>query len=1060
MKPAHLTCFVAVCALILTLTGMPTAFAADAISLEGLCRFRLDPDKVGVDQQWYKSTLLERIRVPGSTDEAGYGTLNDKTDLERLSRQFIYTGPVWYQWDVDIPESWQGKRITLFLERCHWETQAWLDDKPVGMQDSLCVPHVHELSKYATPGKHVLTVRVDNTIKYDVGIHAHSITKETQTNWNGIIGAIELRASDPVYIAGVQVYPDPKAGTARVHVTVGNELGRPAEGQISLSVSSRGIPQMSNVEAAVKLDGASAEVEVQLPMGKHSRQWDEFSPILYRLTSSLAAKSGNDSFKDSVQTTFGMRQISTQDHRILLNGRNIFLRGTLECCIFPKTGYPPMDVQAWTRIFDIAQSYGLNHLRFHSWCPPEAAFVAADEMGFLLHVEAPEWVHNIGKDAPRDDFIHKEVQRILDAYGNHPSFGMLCLGNELKGDEALLDRLVQFAEQRDPRHLYASTTAYFCNPSDTYAIPYKCRGLHGDSTDKDFREIVATYRVPCITHELGQWTVFPNMAEIAKYTGVLRARNFQMVRDDLAAKDLLEQAPQFTLATGKQMLELYKEEIESQLRTPNCSGFQLLDLHDFPGQGTALVGTLDAFWDSKGLIEPAAFRRYCGPTVPLLRLSKRIFESGEKLSADVEVAHFGPADLPNAAFAWSIREEGGSQIASGALPMKSAPTGERTALGKIEATLNVKHAAKLIVTVALPGTQIGNDWEIWVYPAGKPVDAPKGILVTGAWNEAARAALDAGGKVLLLPKRGCITRSLKGSFLPPFWSPIWFAKNAQSMSILCDPANPALADFPTEMYSNWQWRDLLDTSRSMILDDAPADFRPIVQVVDNFTRNHRLANLFEAAVGRGRLVVCSLDLRTDLEHRPVARQMWNDLIAYMTSERFAPSQTLSAEWLSKMFPQYVPAEVTRDLPGNLGEVMLRVKAAAKAKRGNGRWSKAVDGIEVQQTGFDYAVSNSGVWKDDAGTSWVSSSRCAVSITCPKGFAGKLYVRLDDWNNLNRKADVLLNDRLVADLNEYNHGGRWVHIPLAAADTPDGSIQIDATSTGKINVMITDVIVCR
>ncbi|HET6454373.1 MAG TPA: hypothetical protein VFI02_08210, partial [Armatimonadota bacterium] len=185
------------------------AFADTAISLAGTWRFALDPQNVGISESWFNKSLPETVMLPGSTDSNRKGTRNTrKPDLSHPSRLYEYTGPAWYQREITIPREWKGKRITLFLERCHWETQAWLDGKPCGMQDSLCVPHVHELS--ASPGHHRLTIRVDNTIKYNVGSWAHSITEETQTNWNGIVGRMELQATPSTYIENVQVYPESK----------------------------------------------------------------------------------------------------------------------------------------------------------------------------------------------------------------------------------------------------------------------------------------------------------------------------------------------------------------------------------------------------------------------------------------------------------------------------------------------------------------------------------------------------------------------------------------------------------------------------------------------------------------------------------------------------------------------------------------------------------------------------------------------------------------------------------------------------------------------------------
>jgi hypothetical protein len=371
---------------------------------------------------------------------------------------------------------------------------------------------------------------------------------------------------------------------------------------------------------------------------------------------------------------------------------------------------------------------------------------------------------------------------------------------------------------------------------------------------------------------------------------------------------------------------LYKEEMEVLLRTAGHAGFSLLDLHDYPSQGTALIGPLDPFWDSKGFVAPAVHRQYCGPSVPLLRMPKRTFTADETFTATVDIAHFGPSDFPAAQPRWCIRDERGHDVAAGTLPAVRVPTGQVTPLGAIHASLaKVPVPCKLTVSVALENTEIVNQWEIWVYPPapgpyalaagngliihrhksdvagvqGLPTKTTRG-RVERKWEDYARAALVKGERVLLMPDYG-LANSLPGKFLPVFWSPVWFpSQKPNTMGILCDPRHPVFAQFPTEFYSNWQWWDLLEGSRSVILDDAPLEFRPTVQVIDNLARNKKIGNLFEARVGRGRLLVCTLNFRGNLDQRPAVRQFLQSLKSYVASDEFQPSQELTLAVLDKI----------------------------------------------------------------------------------------------------------------------------------------------------------------
>ena len=878
---------------------------AEPISLAGQWRFTLDPNKEGIEKQFFNRELPERISLPGSTDEAKMGAPNpNKPTLDGLYRLYVYEGPAWFQRDIQIPEAWHGKQISLFLERTHWDTTVWVDDKLVGTQDSLIAPHVYDLGTKLTTGQHRLTICVDNTRKIDLGPFVSINYAGTQTNWNGLIGRLELRAKDLVSVADVEVYPDVDRKLAKVSVVISNVTGKPVSGKIVLRASApSGAGDVPVQTASFTAAQSRAVAAVDLPVGENVRLWDEFSPALYELTVSMTAKSGRRRFADRQTVTFGMRKFATRGTQFTMNGRPVFLRGTLECAIFPLTGYPPTDVPSWQRIYRILKSYGLNFIRFHSWCPPDAAFAAADIEGVMVQAEGPQANVPAGVDKRRDAFMEQELLRMIRTYGNHPSFCLMTLGNEYGGSDAVLSHWVDMLIIEDPRHLYSAASSAQVTANRQFTERGRPRGVQAPGTDVDFREAIAKEDRPLIGHEIGQWTFYPNFDEAKKYTGVLTAKNFDLVRDDLAAKHLVDLAPRFVQATGRHAALLYKEEIEILLRTPGHAGFSLLDLHDYPGQGTALIGVLDPFWDSKGFVTPETHRRYCGPTVPLLRMKKRTFTTDETFAAEADIAHFGSQDISNAQPVWSIRDEEGREVASGSLAPLSVPTGKLTTLGTFTASLAKAPApAKLTVTVELAGTGFANDWEIWVYPASGSALTPTDVMIAWKWNDATKTALANGRKVMLFPEVLNPSLSLSGRFLPVFWSPIWFPDQVpNTMGILCDPKHPALAQFPTEFYSNWQWYELLQNSRTVNLNDTPASFRPIVEVIDNFARNNKLGNLFEARVGRGSLLVCTIDLLRLAGTQAAAKQLLKSLYAYAGSESFRPSEELETTLLDKLF---------------------------------------------------------------------------------------------------------------------------------------------------------------
>ncbi len=771
----------------------------------------------------------------------------------------------------------------------------------------------------------MLTICVDNTLKFDLGRFASINYEGTQTNWNGIVGRIELRAVSPVSIEDMKIYPDVDHSVVKANYLLCNRSGHMSKAELYSAV----LEEAGGISAnwlALKAENQPRSVSVGIPIEKPIL-WSEFSPKLYSLRASLQNaterkdwwsdykdwRSGHEDWSSDRRTAkFGLRKLEIRGTQFYLNGRPLFLRGTLECAIFPKTGYPPMDVPAWQRIFRILKSYGLNFMRFHSWCPPEAAFAAADIEGIYLQVEGPEANIRIDRHTPIGQFVEQELLRIVRTFGNHPSFLLMTTGNEHRGVGDTMEHWVKMLRDEDARHLYASSSYGQDTKNSQFIESTAGRGVHGAGTTYDLRAAIAGRDRPTIGHEIGQWTFFPNFDEIPKYSGVLQAKNFELVRDDLAKKHLLDLAPQFVQATGRQAILLYKEEIESLRRTPGYAGFSLLDMHDYPGQGTALVGPLDPFWDSKGFITPAEHARYCGPTAPLLRLTKRTFTTDETLTAVAEISHFGRADLSAAVPEWSIRDEKGLTVASGAMPPRAIPGNTLSPLGTISASL-AKAAApcKLTASVSIRGTPIGNSWDIWVYPAKVDIAPPKDLILSHHWNDEVKTALARGGRVLLFATSKN-THSLRGHFRPVFWSPVWFPQqDPNTMGILCDPTHPALADFPTEFHSNWQWFELQDRSRSFILDDTPADYRPMVIVMDNFARNHKLGLIFEARVGRGRLLVCGIDLPALAEKQPAARQLLASLERYAGSDRFAPPSALSVDALGKILGEGGGGETRR-----------------------------------------------------------------------------------------------------------------------------------------------------
>jgi hypothetical protein len=431
------------------------------------------------------------------------------------------------------------------------------------------------------------------------------------------------------------------------------------------------------------------------------------------------------------------------------------------------------------------------------------------------------------------------------------------------------------------------------------------------STMVDFSASIAGVPVPAIGHEAGQFQVYPDYREIPQYTGVTRARNLEIFRERLEEAGMLDQAHDFLRASGALSVICYREDIEAALRTPGLAGFQLLDLQDFPGQGTALVGMLNVFMESKGLIEPGEWRRFCCETVPLLRMKKYTWITDETFLGRVQVAHYGPADLPDARVTWTVRGRDGQDLAGGVFDTMTIKQGTVFEVDMFSLPLGAIAAPQnLTITIAIEGTEYRNRYPIWVYPPKVDNSTPNNVMITDSFAAAGtQTHLASGGNVLLLPKLDQLPHSVEGGFQSDFWSPMFAAAAKRrgvkmppgTLGILCDPDTPALVEFPTEFHSNWQWWHLVKNSRPIILDDTPADYRPIVQVIDNFARNHKLGLIAETKAGNGKMLICAIDLLGH-QDQPEARQLLHSLLQYVDSPAFAPSVELDAKILENLFP--------------------------------------------------------------------------------------------------------------------------------------------------------------
>ena len=807
---------------------------------------------------------VKRAILPGTIDTNHLGFApKDTMETTHLTRLYACKGAARYSRTINIPKDWKKKPVELFLERTR-PTWVYVDGELVDSCNFISTPQRYLLPKKVKPGKHFLEIVVDNGrgVPEQVYGSSHAYTEDTQTNWNGIVGRIELQLASSTDCKSTET--------------------------LAGAISSRSV---------VPLAGALPSRSVASPS---ALQMPDFA-----------------------------KNFHIEGAHFYANGHRIFLRGKHDAAVWPLTGHVEMSVEGWMKYLGTCKEYGINHVRFHSWCPPEAAFVAADSLGIYLQPELSFWGSFDKKDERLMAFLHQEGENILREYGHHPSFRMMALGNELWGDIDKMKEFVDDFRKIAPDKYYTFGSNYYLGyqgikegmdyfttcriggegwgkynthtrGSFSFADAYDggmINHFHPNST-MNFDEACDKAGIPIISHETGQFQTYPDYREMKKYTGVLHPYNFEVFRRRLAAAGMLSQADDFHKASGLWSVKLYKADIEMDLRTRNMAGFQLLDIQDYPGQGSAFVGILDAFMESKGITTPEEWRQWCSPVVPLLEVEKFCFEEGEKIQAKVKVANYGGSSLYGKKLKWKIGD------AEGVMNIFTYDEG-LIDVGVLDERISVDKPTKLNVSLNIEGTEARNSYELWVYP--KKALEKKGIIIAKDLNQEVVKVLEKGAKVLWMPTDNATPYTVGGLFQTDYWNYRMFKTICENnkkkvspgtLGILTNPEHPIFKGFPTEMHTNWQWFPVIKESHPLVLDNFAKDYRPIVQVIDNIERNHKLGLVMEWKVGAGKLLVCMSDLEKAAQY-PEGKAFYQSVIDYMRSADFNPSAEITVDELKK-----------------------------------------------------------------------------------------------------------------------------------------------------------------
>lgn len=881
------------------------------IDLSGQWQVKLDAEKQETMPQAYPETMM----LPGTTSAAGLGMPNPAKETGCLTDAYRFEGAVWFMRTFTAGD-WTGEQTMLTLERTR-KTTVYLDGRPIGHQESLCTPHRYFLPPVHA-GEHTLVIRVDNTEYPTRG--GHLTSPDTQSNWNGITGEISLTVAHTL-LTDLTVRPDLRRGCLRVH---GHIIGAPdgVAGIVLPGQMEHLLPYRRGV-----LDG-------ECPLKGNEAFWDEAHPEIHTISIDLDG--------DVYETTFGLRDVRTLGRRLLINGRETFLRGKVDNLLYPKTGYTPTDVASWMTILGIAKEYGINHYRYHTACPPDAAFTAADLLGMYMAPELPFWgtvaeEGEEGYDERERDFLFQEGFRILREYGHHPSFLWLSLGNELWGSKDVLNRMMRAYREADDTKLYSSgannyqfvpdvldeenvfvgvrlgrerlirgsyamcdapqgivqTTAPESASNYDASIVPETLGQSGEAGKVQIqygtgvKEVDAQSAdalipdVPVISHEVGQYVFYPDFSEIPHYTGPLKPRNIEAMRENLERAGLYGEHEAFFRQTGHLAVECYKREIETLLRSREVSGFQLLDLQDYTGQGTALVGVLNAMMENKGLISAEEWREFCASTVVLGEFASFTGMMGEDIRFDVQISECDPEKQHTC-----IR----CTLMDGERELYACDVTPGARQGRLTDAVSVTFPAECYrdamqeritgLTVALTladGTR--NHYPIWLIPQVDIRITREGIEKDGRMVAFVSAEEKAGGATIVVPSA---EGQLPAEYCTDFWCYPMFRSISESMGkpvpvgtmgLSIDTASPLLKRFAQEDYTTPVWYAILQTAHVQRL---PADIRPAVQMIDNTERCARLGILYQQD-GVWHLTARLWEKPNDPTVRALAWSLWETL---------------------------------------------------------------------------------------------------------------------------------------------------------------------------------------
>ncbi|MCH5210041.1 MAG: hypothetical protein J1F01_03650 [Oscillospiraceae bacterium] len=872
------------------------------IDLSGQWRYETDAEDKGIREKFYERRLRhENFTLPGDAclnkvgrefapiDEYSYEA------VRALRPKYEYIGVLWLQRDFILPDKFEDKYITLFLERVNIASDLWIDGIKIDRQIiGISTPHIYNLTNRLRSGKHTITLRTDNRNLLNIDGMASGYSVDTQSIWNGIIGKIEIQCEEIFHLSNIQIFPQKES--VHIKLTAHSDCLRPADRR-DITLEAYAITPDGSALRAEKytftLYNKKQVLHFDYPI-KNPDYWSEFNPALYTMNIRMT----HESSASEHSVSFGMRTIETKGHDFILNGKKIALRGTLDCGIYPLTGYPPTDIETWLKTFRALKEYGLNHVRFHAWCPPNIAFTAADMTGVYVLAEMPLWLNtdtcalSTGDDPIHKTYFLNEAMNISEHFGNHPSFILFSNGNELLGDHEMLENITTQIKALDPRRLYTLTSNFDrpVTPADDYFLAVAALGnrmrvqvfhdVVSEHTCLEYSDAVKAIDIPAVSFEIGQYCVYPDVDNVSGYTGNLLPANLNRIKKDMIENNVYHMLDEYKKASGSMAAMMYKEDIEASLRTHHIGGFQLLGLADHTGQGTATIGLLDVFWNSKNIITPEEFRNFCSPVVPLMK-AQRFFYNTDNFNADFDIYNYSEEKISSPVFRLSLFN-GDNKVYETETRSKS-----------VSFPLDFVSKSVMLTAVLTVG-KYKNSWNIFIFVKE---ESDYSVPVYYEINDEFESATENGGRMIVMMTEENLNNPIKGLFKPAFWSPAYFPSE-RACGLIMNSSHAVFNSFPTGKYAGYQWKHPIDNSVSADVSHLGNDFDYIVEPVPNFRHNIRRSPLFEAKVNNANVLFCGIDLSAKDKCTEALR---NSIFKYTASDDFNPTGIITHDDMNKLF---------------------------------------------------------------------------------------------------------------------------------------------------------------